>query len=274
MNILFVGKNRDFKLQTNFTLIQKKYMTKTGGFSGTLDPFASGTLIIALGDIPRLFQFFEKSEKVYRATLWLGAKSESLDIDTDVKIDKINQIEIYKIIEVLESLIGNIRYFPPKYSAKIIDGQRAYNLARDGKNVNLKEIESNIFNIKFINYAHPFLTFEITVSEGSYIRSFGKIIAEKLGTTGILSNLERIREGDFIYNNEAKLNPLEYLQKDFRENIYLRDKRYLFEGGLILLSSLKYQDIGRYYMKYDIYIALIEIIEINGEKKLIIWLIE
>jgi len=260
VNILFVGKKPRFMTSNKFLhSIRQRYRTKTGGFSGTLDPFAKGVLIIALGDISKLFRFFEKDKKVYRATLWLGADSKSLDIDTEVNIKNINNFDVNYLKEILKSFEKKIKYIPPKYSAKFIDGQRAYNLARDGKEVNLKEIESEIFEIDFINYSHPFLTFDITVSEGSYIRSIGKLIAEKLNTVGILSNLERIREGNFVFNNEEKLDPIKYLQKDFRENRFLRDTKYLFDGSSIRLSNLEIQEIGRYYIKYEHFLAIIEI---------------
>jgi len=214
MDRLFVV-NKPINQGSNYYLrtIKRKYKIKKAGFSGTLDPFACGCLIVAFGKYTRLFTFLAKTPKSYRTTIWLRASSDSLDIEniSDIQINN-TELKLEDIEYQLKNLIGNLEYLPPKYSAKRINGKRAYDMARDGIDFELKKINSEIFDIKFINYNHPFISFDISVSEGSYIRSIAQILLQRLGTFGTLSYLERLNEGKFVFDNEKALNPLEYLK--------------------------------------------------------------
>jgi len=262
INRIFVVKKPVFISSNGYLRkIKRRYKVKKAGFSGTLDPFAKGTLIVAFGQYTKLFRFLKKKRKTYKATLWLGAKSDSLDIENFEGVIKTSKIEIDKIITVLNSLLGKIEYIPPKYSAKSINGERAYKLAREGKEVKLQSIESEIFSIKLLNYSHPFISFEIEVSEGSYIRSFGEIIAKNLNTTGVLSSLNRVSEGDFKFENEKALDPLNFLDVD--ENFYLKDIEDIKLGRKLKREDFKNQDIGTYLIKLEKYFS---IIDINDEK--------
>lgn len=241
--------------------IKRRYGVKKAGFSGTLDPFAKGVLIIAFGRYTRLFQFLKKAPKTYRATLWLGAESETLDIEKVTSVEEVLPFCESTIINELNSLIGEITYLPPKYSAKKIDGVRAYTLARKGKEVDLKYLTSFVYDAKLIHYNHPFITFEITISEGGYIRSMAQILSQKLGLVGSLSALERLHEGDFIYENEKALNPLLYL--DLKENFYLSDIQDLILGRKVELQNFKIKDQGKYFVKLD---KIVSILEIKDDK--------
>lgn len=241
--------------------IKRRYSVKKAGFSGTLDPFAKGVLIIAFGRHTRLFQFLKKAPKTYRATLWLGAFSETLDIEKVTNIQELLPFQEARIIDELDALIGEITYLPPKYSAKKIDGTRAYDLARTGKEVTLKQITSNVYKTKLIHYTHPFVTFDITISEGGYIRSMAQIICERLGVTGSLSALERLCEGDFVFDNEKALNPLHFL--DLNENFYLVDCEDLILGRKVSLENFKIKDEGKYIVKLG---KIASILEIKDDK--------
>jgi len=258
MNKLFVV-NKPTNISSNNYLrqIKRKYNTKKAGYSGTLDPFAKGCLIVAFGQYTKLFRFLKKSPKKYKATLYLGAISETLDIEKIEKILNVEKIENQKIQNVLSSLKGEIQYFPPKYCAKKIDGRKAYELARENKDFELKKIKSIIYDLNLISYEHPFITFNITISEGGYIRSIGAIIAEKLGSIGALKELERINEGDFIYENEKSLNPLQYLNTI--ENFYLLDKFDILLGKKLQNKSFKIEQDGIYHIVTDNEFAIIEI---------------
>jgi tRNA pseudouridine55 synthase len=238
-----------------------KYNAKKAGFSGTLDPFAKGVLIIAFGRLTRLFSHLKKTPKTYRATLWLGVQSDTLDIEKGVTHLSSPLFSKEKIKETLNSFLGDFTYVPPKYSAKKIDGKRAYELARAGEDVILKTVTSQIHDIKFLNYAHPFVTFEASVSEGTYIRSLGQHIAESLGTTGVLSMLERLHEGIFYYDNEKPLDPINLI--DAEENNYFGDEEDLQLGKKIALSELKIQEDGKYIIPSKDNFAIIAIT--NGE---------
>jgi tRNA pseudouridine55 synthase len=246
-----IGSNR------YLSKIKRKYGVKKAGFSGTLDPFAKGVLIVAFGKYPKLFRFLKKTPKTYRATLWLGASSPTFDNEKIDYVSQIPKINENLIIDTLNSLLGELVYLPPKYCAKKIDGKRAYTLARNNQEVNLKNITSTIYDIKLLHYMHPFITFETTVSEGTYIRSIGQIISEKLNTFGTLSALERLREGEFIFENEKKLNPLEFL--DLKENFYLNDPNEMILGKKLHIDSLKYTKEGNYFVNLGKIISIIKI---------------
>ena len=259
-NRLFVAYKPPFISSNAFlSKIKKKYGVKKAGFSGTLDPFAKGILIIAFGSYTKLFRFLKKSPKVYRATLWLGAKSETLDIENVSFIKKTLPFDKQKIKDTLLFFKGEIKYTPPKFCAKKIDGKRAYELARDNKEINLKEVNSFIYEIKLINYSHPFVTFEATVSEGTYIRSLANMIAKKLKTYGTLSSLERLREGEFIYEDEKPLNPIRYLKT--KENFTTLSKENIINGKKIFIKDLTYKEDGIYHLIFDEFFTIIEVKE-------------
>ena len=259
---LFVAyKNTNIGSNRFLSKIKREYGVKKAGFSGTLDPFAKGVLIIAFGKYTKLFQFLKKTPKTYKTTLWLGAISETLDIEKVTNVEIIKPFKEEQIKDILAKFLGEITYLPPKYCAKKINGVRAYTLAREGKDVDLKYITSTVHDIKLLHYTHPFINFEITISEGGYIRSMGQIICEKLNCRGTLSSLERLREGDFIYENEKALNPLSFL--DLKENFYLQDAENLILGRKLKLCDFKVQDIGKYFIKLD---KMISILEIKDDK--------
>ena len=253
--------NKPLFISSNFylTKIKKKYKNKKAGFSGTLDPFAKGCLIVAFGQYSKLFKYLKKTPKTYKAVVWLGAQSESFDIEKVISVDLVEKINEEDIKSQLNSLVGELEYIPPKFSAKKIDGVRAYELARQGHDVELNKCKMNIYNTKFISYRHPFITFETTVSEGSYIRSFAQILLEKLGTVGTLSYLERINEGSFFYDNEKDLNPLDYI--DLPINNYFGTSEWLDKGKKISIDYLEQKENGKYLIITDKFFSIIEIEE-------------
>jgi tRNA pseudouridine55 synthase len=259
LNRLFVVNKPIFRSSNGYMgYVKRKYGTKKVGFSGTLDPFATGCLIVATGQYTKLFQYLNKTPKSYKATLWLGANSPSLDIE---QIDSINEVSPFtqqQIEEVLLSLRGELTYYPPKFCAKKINGKRAYELARGGEEVALKTITSTIYDIKLINYSHPFVHFEATVSEGTYIRSLGALIADKLGVDGTLSSLHRIHEGAFYYDNEKALDPFTHLA--IPTNTYTGEEEYFELGKKLSLEYFENKEDGIYLVETSNFFSIIEII--------------
>jgi tRNA pseudouridine55 synthase len=243
--------------------IKRKYNTKKVGFSGTLAPFATGCLIVATGQYPKLFQYLKKTPKAYAATLWLGANSESLDTENIDSVKIIPKVNEDLIKETLKSLEGELTYYPPKFSAKKINGKRAYDLARAGEEVNLKQITSTIYDIKLIHYTHPFVHFEATVSEGTYIRSLGAIISDKLQVDGTLSSLTRLNEGAFFYDHEKALDPLKFLK--IPQNIYTGDPEFLELGKKTYLEYFETKEDGTYWVETEDFFSVVEIVD--GEVK-------
>jgi tRNA pseudouridine55 synthase len=266
-NRLFVVNKPIFKSSNGYMgHIKRKYNSKKVGFSGTLDPFATGCLIVATGQYPKLFQYLKKTPKAYSATLWLGANSQSLDIENVNSIKEIKEFTIDEIYKVLESLRGELTYYPPKFSAKKVNGKRAYTLAREGKEIKLKQITSTIYDIHLVHYNHPFIHFEAMVSEGTYIRSLGAIISAKLGVDGTLSSLKRLYEGAFHYENEKALNPLYYLK--IPQNIYMGDSNYMELGKKLYIDYFETKEDGEYWVETENFFAIIEIKDSKVKYKL------
>jgi len=259
MNRLFVVNKPIFRTSNSYMgYVKHKYGTKKVGFSGTLDPFATGCLIVATGQYTKLFQYLDKTPKSYKATLWLGANSPSLDIE---KIDSIKEVAGFDetlIENVLASLQGELTYYPPKFCAKKVNGIRAYELARAGEKVDLKTITSTIYDIKLINYSHPFIHFEAKVSEGTYIRSLGALIADKLGVDGTLSSLCRIHEGQFYYDHEKALDPFTHLA--LPRNNYTGDDAYIELGKKISIDYFETKDDGVYLIETENFFSIVEIL--------------
>ena len=256
-NMLFVA-NKPMYISSNKFLntLKKKYGTKKMGFSGTLDPFAKGCLIIASGQYTKFFRFLKKTPKTYITTLMLGAVSPTLDIEKIENIKNVGEIDLEKIKKVLNSFLGKQTQLPPKYSAKRIEGKRAYELARNNEEFNLKEIEIEIFDIELINYSHPFITFKAVVSEGTFIRTLGFDIAKRLKTNGALTYLERINEGEFFYECEKKLDPYEYIWP--KKNSYNNEEDLLL-GKKLDINNFEIKKEGVYKIRTQKFLSIIEI---------------
>jgi len=259
MNRLFVAY-KPTGISSNHFLnsIKRKYGTKKAGFTGTLDPFAKGVLIIGLGSHTKLFRFLNKTPKTYKATLWLGAHSDSLDTEMIESVEVLHELKNEEVLNAVKSLEGELEYEPPIFSAKRINGKRAYDLARAGVEFSLNKINSTIYETKLINYCHPFVTFEATVSEGTYIRSLGRIVAQRLGVAfGSLSALERLNEGQFIYDDEKKLDIKKSL--NIPQNHYLGDEANVRLGRVLSIEDFKKKNTGTYWLDNGDNISVITI---------------
>lgn len=264
MNRLFVA-NKPINISSNRFLgqLKKKYKVKSAGFSGTLDPFASGCLIIAFGAYTKLFNYINQAPKCYEATIWLGAKSASLDNENIEKISILEPFLLEDLQNFTNQLIGEIEFTPPKYSAKHINGARAYDLARNGIDFELKTQKMQVFSAQILNYSHPFLTISLKLSQGGYARSWAELLAKKLNCDATLSALKRISEGDFFYENEKALNPLDFLK--LNKNEYLGDESDMALGKKLKIQNFKEQKNGLYLIAFDDFFSIIEIF--NGEVK-------
>lgn len=238
-------------------VMKRKYNTKKIGFSGTLDPFATGCLIVASGQYTKLFQFLDKTPKTYNATIWLGVKSPSLDIEQVKSVVDTKPLNLKLLQETILSFKGNFSYYPPQFCAKKVDGIASYKNARNGIETDLKKITSIIYDIKLISYNHPFINFEAQVSEGTYIRSLGEMICKKLGIDGTLSSLKRVNEGKFIFDNEKALNPLDFITLE--SNKYLKDDTDVELGKKLARDDFDKKDNGVYLVVTTNFFAIIEI---------------
>ena len=252
--------------------LKKRFHISKAGYLGTLDPFAKGTLVVGFGSYTRLFMHLQKSPKTYRATLWLGAYSRSLDIEHIESVKVINTYPQAHIEGILNGLQGKHTYTPPLFSAKHINGKRAYQLARAGESFSLSQVQMEIYHIKLLSYCHPFVHFEVSVSEGGYVRSIGEMIAQHLGVNGALSSLERISEGAMAVNQSEGiriLNPLDYLPYAKIKSTSLC-RQDVANGKKICLKNTQK---GKYIVCFEDFFSIIEVLE-NSSIKYILTRIE
>ncbi len=184
------------------------------GHTGTLDPFATGLLVVAVGKCTKMIPFLEQDQKVYRTKILFGKTSETLDPESAVE-DVFNGVEptleeIQKILE--DKFTGKIDQIPPKYSALKINGKRAYDLARQGKEVEMKPREAEVFSVKVVDYDFPVVEIELSVAAGFYVRSFARDLGTQLCGGGMCQALHRIGVGD-VDLESTELPVVEALEK-------------------------------------------------------------
>ncbi|MBT3412857.1 MAG: tRNA pseudouridine(55) synthase TruB [Candidatus Jacksonbacteria bacterium] len=179
--------------------IRKTTGIKKVGHAGTLDPFADGLLIVAVGTSTKSLKHFVGLDKKYRATLTLGATSDTYD-NTGVITHSKSEIQNPKqddVKTIISTFAGKQKQTPPMYSAKKVKGKKLYELAREGKEIKRDPINIELFSIELIEYSYPKLVIDVHCTSGTYIRTLGHDIGQKLGTGAYLENLTRTAIGDF-----------------------------------------------------------------------------
>lgn len=179
------------------------------GHTGTLDPFATGLLILMTGKNTKKCQEFLKLDKVYEATIKLGAKSTTGDPEGELTEQKIETPPpLTEVEKVVQTFTGEIDQKLPAFSAVKIDGERAYKLARKGKKVDMPTRKVTIYKIEILNYSFPLLKIRCHVSSGTYIRTLGEDIGEKLKTGAYLTALCRLKIGAYDIKDATTLDAL------------------------------------------------------------------
>jgi tRNA pseudouridine55 synthase len=180
------------------------------GHAGTLDPFASGVLLMLVGRATKLCESFMSMPKQYQATIQFGATTATDDIDSPPSTyPGALPVSIEQVQEVIGTFIGDIQQRPPIFSALKLGGRRAYDLAREGKNVELKPRMVRIDRIDIIKYRWPALTIEVDCGRGTYIRSIARDLGEALHVGGYLGALRRTRIGPFHIDQALTIERLQ-----------------------------------------------------------------
>ena len=178
--------------------VKKHVRPAKTGHAGTLDPLATGVLVIGIGAATRLIQYVQRMPKSYTATFLLGRTSDTEDTDGQVvDLDHPPQPTQAQIRAAAAKLLGTIRQRPPAFSALKVHGQRAYKLARKGMAVELAPREVDIYRLDVLDYDYPRLTLRVDCGSGTYVRSLGRDLAESLGTGGVMCSLVRTAIGSF-----------------------------------------------------------------------------
>lgn len=176
------------------------------GHTGTLDPFATGLLILLSGKMTKKSNEFLKLDKIYEAELKLGFVSSTGDPEGEIQQYSDNPCPKRKTVEsVLRSFTGKITQTPPRFSAIKINGERAYKLARKGADFEIPSRKVEIYSIEILDYSYPTLKIRCHVSSGTYIRTLAEDIGKKLGTGAYLTALRRTKIGDYHIEDAKKV---------------------------------------------------------------------
>ena len=178
------------------------------GHTGTLDPFASGLLILVVGSYTKRAAEFSKLDKVYDAEVTLGSSSTTGDPEGEISKISTQQPSTEQVQQALNKFVGEIMQKPPAFSAIKVAGKRAYELARKGKSPLLEARPVTIYDITDVNYDYPKISFTTKVSSGTYIRSLAADIGQELGTGAYLSALRRTLVGQYDVSEAAQIADL------------------------------------------------------------------
>lgn len=202
--IFLVNKPKSLTSRDVCNKLIKKFHFKKIGHVGTLDPFATGLLVVVAGKATKTATFLEQTNKHYIASLKLGEKTDTLDLTGRVlekrPVPKLSKEQIKK---VLHSFVGSLNQVPPMYSAIKCQGVPLYKLARSNIEISRKMRTIFIYNVRFIKYENDVIRFSLECSKGTYVRTFGEQIAEKLNTVGHLIELKRTKVGN-LHLKDAK----------------------------------------------------------------------
>ena len=261
--ILIIDKPQDFTSHDVVAKIRKIIGTKKVGHTGTLDPMATGVLVVCVGAATKLVEHFTCKDKVYEAKVKLGIKTDTADITGNViKECNVNEIDEKLVAEVMKKFIGKQLQTPPKYSSIKVNGMKLYEYARQGIEVKIEPREIEIFeisNVK-IDEENKEIAFRVHCSKGTYIRSLCEDIASSLGMCGTMSYLRRVKTGEFSIGeaipleeiDEEKIIPMEKLfdnkiviEKDLEKLLNGMELKCDKPDGLYSLYTNHYIGIGK-----------------------------
>ncbi len=248
---------------TSHDIVQKakKILNEKVGHTGTLDPMATGVLPLLIGKGTLCSKYLINHDKVYDVQLTLGKKTETADSEGKVIDEKSIPEEIWhaKVIEtILNKFIGKQKQMPPMYSAIKVKGKKLYEYARQGKTLQIEPRTIDIYDIKLLNIKKESnqIEFQVHCSKGTYIRSLCEDIAEKLGTVGYMSKLNRIKVGDFsikqaitiedMQKGEFSYMSIEELFKD-KPQVSLNEKKIPLLLNGVKLTTKEQDGVYRIY---------------------------
>ena len=207
--IVFIDKDIDYTSKDITMMVGKKFNTTKVGHIGTLDPFASGLLMVMVNKATKTLICFEDFSKEYETTIKLGEFKDSMDVTGNtIETADIPNLDKETIENVLNSFVGKSMQTVPLTSAVHVNGKRLYEYAHRGKTVELPTREIEVFDIELLGFTSDEITFRVSVSKGTYIRVLGADIAKKLGTVGYLKSLRRTVVGPFNVSEAVKINDL------------------------------------------------------------------
>lgn len=281
--IINVCKEKNMTSRDVVNIISKHLHTKKVGHTGTLDPLATGVLIVCTNHDTKLVDILTSKNKEYIATMRLGIQTDTGDITGNIIKRATYKVTKDKIIKVLNNFLGSSTQTVPIYSAVKINGKKLYEYARNGEEVTLPTREINISSIKLLDYHDDLIKFKVTVSKGTYIRSLIEDIGKTLQTVATMEDLVRTKQGNYkiedsytledIKNDNYKPIPLNIVLKDYHTyNLNATEYFKVKNGSKILLNiddkivTLLYNNkpIALYRKENDIY-RVYKMLEINTD---------
>ena len=283
--IIIINKEKNWTSNDVVQKIKGKFHEKVG-HTGTLDPLATGVIPVLIGKGTLLSKYLVNHDKEYIATIKLGEKTSTGDLEGDV-IEKQNVddfiLEENFVNSKLKKFVGIITQTPPIYSAIKVNGKKLYEYARKGQNIEIPKRNIEIYNIGLISISKKEyeIRYKVHCSKGTYIRTLCEDIAKELGTVGFMKDLQRVRVGDFSIDNSLKISEIdsnEKLEKNFisiekffynKESIELDDidlKKFL-NGVKIHLS--KPNNVYRIYFQ-DRFVGIGEVVNNTLKRDIVI----
>lgn len=207
--ILIVDKPINLTSRDVVNKVCKALKTKKIGHTGTLDPIATGVLVLCIGKATKLVDVITSEDKEYVATVKLGILTDTFDVDGKVIKTGSITLDKEKLVDTLNFFIGTYNQEVPIYSAIKVNGKKLYEYARSGKKVTLPKRSVTIKSIKLLASSKDSYKFKVLVSKGTYIRSLIRDINDKLGIIGVMSGLRRIKQGNFDIKDAISLDDIE-----------------------------------------------------------------
>ena len=265
--IIAIDKPKDYTSRDIVNIVAKKLNTKKAGHTGTLDPLATGILVICTNKYLKLVENLMNHDKEYIAEVIFGIETDTLDITGNILNKKEKEISKEELIKVLDSFKGKSIQEVPKYSAVKVNGKKLYEYARNGIEVELPKKEIEIYDIELLDFNDNKFTFKCHVSKGTYIRSLIRDIGYKLNTYACMINLRRTKLGkvtlddintleDIENNNIKELNPIDILE--LNKEVITDDKIITkIKNGCKLNKSINSNEI-LFIDKYNNILAIYE----------------
>ena len=225
--IVIIDKPQGWTSQDVTARLRRVFNTRRIGHGGTLDPMATGVLPVFVGRATRGVEFFEHAEKIYETTLRLGITTDTEDITGTVLTEQDVSVTAIQVEEALEKFRGDILQVPPMYSALKVNGQKLYDLARKGKEVERQPRPVTIHELTLLAMEADGIRLRVHCSKGTYIRTLCKDIGEALGCGGCMAALRRVSAGEYTLEEAV---PLETLLETESPEKYLRPVDSMFRN--------------------------------------------
>lgn len=219
-------------------IVRKGTNIRRAGHTGTLDPRASGVLVVLVGPAVRLSEYVSASDKRYQAVIQLGTTTDTYDADGRVLSTTSVDISEKQFDDVLQSFVGQIEQVPPPYSSVKVKGRHAYDMARNGEEVDLEPRTINVYNLDLLEWAPPEAVIDVYCSSGTYVRSLAHDLGEKLGCGAHLIGLRRTKSGRFTLRDAVPLRKLrEAFENDTWQNLIIPAAEALTDWPAVELTT-------------------------------------